>query len=67
MAICTLMCALKLKALALMCMFAFLGWTLKTKTNFEKDSPIFILGRCYHRRPDGKPYIDVNRIRYCIW
>ncbi|XP_067678826.1 cysteine protease ATG4C-like [Haliotis asinina] len=29
------------------------GWTLKTKTNFKCDSPIFLLGKCYHRRGDG--------------
>ncbi|XP_052777624.1 cysteine protease ATG4C-like [Mya arenaria] len=28
------------------------GWTLKPKTSFEKDSPIFLLGSCYTRRPD---------------
>lgn len=27
------------------------GWTLKTKTNFKCDSPIFLLGQCYHIRP----------------
>ncbi|XP_071117804.1 cysteine protease ATG4D-like [Haliotis cracherodii] len=29
------------------------GWTLKTKTNFKCDSPIFLLGKCYHRRGEG--------------
>ncbi|XP_070195605.1 cysteine protease ATG4D-like [Littorina saxatilis] len=28
------------------------GWTLKTKTSFKYDSPIFLLGRCYHRRAE---------------
>ncbi|XP_076441501.1 cysteine protease ATG4D-like [Babylonia areolata] len=28
------------------------GWTIKTKTSFKYDSPIFLLGRCYHRRAD---------------
>ncbi|XP_045158579.2 cysteine protease atg4da-like [Mercenaria mercenaria] len=28
------------------------GWTLKTETKFGKDSPIFLLGRCYHKRPN---------------
>ncbi|OWF46093.1 Cysteine protease ATG4D [Mizuhopecten yessoensis] len=27
------------------------GWTLKTKTSFKCDSPIFLLGKCYHIRP----------------
>ncbi|XP_060070361.1 uncharacterized protein LOC132550333 [Ylistrum balloti] len=32
------------------------GWTLKTKTNFKCDSPIFLLGQCYHIRPsDDNP------------
>ncbi|KAL4235774.1 Cysteine protease atg4c [Mactra antiquata] len=30
------------------------GWTLKSKTNFEKDSPLFLLGCCYHKRPDDE-------------
>ena len=34
--------------------FIATGWTLKTKTTFLCDSPIFVLGRCYHRRPEGK-------------
>ncbi|KAK7508335.1 hypothetical protein BaRGS_00000574 [Batillaria attramentaria] len=28
------------------------GWTIKTKTHFKYDSPIFLLGRCYHRRAE---------------
>ncbi|KAL5016112.1 hypothetical protein ScPMuIL_005701 [Solemya velum] len=28
------------------------GWALKMKTSFKFDSPIFLLGKCYHRRPD---------------
>ncbi|XP_025110135.1 cysteine protease ATG4D-like isoform X1 [Pomacea canaliculata] len=30
------------------------GWTIKTKTNFKYDSPIFLLGRCYHRRAEAE-------------
>lgn len=31
------------------------GWTIKTKTHFKYDSPIFLLGRCYHRRAEAQP------------
>lgn len=30
------------------------GWTLKTKTAFKCDSPIFLLGTCYHIRPSDE-------------
>lgn len=40
------------------------GWTLKTKTNFGKDSPIFLLGCCYHKRPeDDEP--EPGEVSHC--
>lgn len=26
------------------------GWTIKTKTNFSKESPVWLLGKCYHKK-----------------
>ncbi|KAL3869049.1 hypothetical protein ACJMK2_041792 [Sinanodonta woodiana] len=38
------------------------GWTIKQKTNFRYDTPIFILGRCYHRRPDEEEPLPGKRL-----
>ena len=47
-------------------LFSLTGWTLKTKTTFGKDSPIFLLGSCYTIRPDGK-YIDIiNKSQHVV-
>ncbi|KAG8232565.1 hypothetical protein J437_LFUL008703 [Ladona fulva] len=29
------------------------GWMVKIKTNFSKDSPVWLLGKCYHRKLEG--------------
>lgn len=47
------------------------GWTIKTKTHFKYDSPIFLLGRCYHRRaeenePEPQEMQPVYQQRYKI-
>ncbi|XP_033739207.1 uncharacterized protein LOC117326559 [Pecten maximus] len=38
------------------------GWTLKTKTNFKCDSPIFLLGQCYHIRPSDDAPLPGEKI-----
>lgn len=32
----------------------FVGWTLKTKTSFRFDSPVWLLGKFYHIKPSGE-------------
>ncbi|XP_070563570.1 cysteine protease ATG4D-like [Ptychodera flava] len=31
------------------------GWMVKTQTNFSYQTPIWMLGECYHHRPDDPP------------
>lgn len=28
----------------------FLGWSGKIRSNFSKEQPVWLLGRCYHRK-----------------
>lgn len=35
------------------CFFIIIGWVLKTKTSFSRNSAIFLLGKCYHFKADG--------------
>ncbi|XP_067119261.1 cysteine protease ATG4C isoform X2 [Centruroides vittatus] len=30
------------------------GWTVKVKTNFSYESPIWLLGKCYHKKLQGQ-------------
>lgn len=30
------------------------GWVLKTKTYFSRNSPVFLLGKCYHFKTEGE-------------
>lgn len=30
--------------------FYFSGWTVRLKTNFNRDTPIWLLGHCYHKK-----------------
>ena len=32
--------------------FDFLGWASKMKTNFSKESPVWLLGSCYHKKSE---------------
>lgn len=38
----------------LKCQSLFVGWTLKTKTSFRFDSPVWLMGKFYHIKPEGK-------------
>ncbi|XP_059840406.1 cysteine protease ATG4C isoform X2 [Hypanus sabinus] len=31
-----------------------LGWIVRTKTKFSRNSPVFLLGKCYHFKSEGK-------------
>ncbi|KAK3089382.1 hypothetical protein FSP39_003165 [Pinctada imbricata] len=39
------------------------GWTIKTKTSFRFDSPIWMLGECYHIRPSDIDAVPGNITR----
>ncbi|XP_064607333.1 cysteine protease ATG4C-like [Liolophura sinensis] len=36
------------------------GWTIKTKTQFRFDSPIYLLGKCYHIRKEEDVETDAH-------
>ncbi|CAN8217168.1 unnamed protein product [Coccothraustes coccothraustes] len=36
------------------------SWVLKTKTYFSRNSPVFLLGKCYHFKTEGDPEISGN-------
>ncbi|XP_067893433.1 cysteine protease ATG4C isoform X2 [Heterodontus francisci] len=36
-----------------MCKSASPGWVVRTKTNFSRNSPVFLLGKCYHFKSEG--------------
>lgn len=41
------------------------GWTVRLKTNFSRDSPIWFLGQCYHRKlTDGAGSKDGPGLAY---
>ncbi|XP_069693822.1 cysteine protease ATG4D [Periplaneta americana] len=47
----------KTKLMSMWCNMKY-GWTVKLKTNFSKDSPVWLLGKCYHRKMiiDSSPH-----------
>lgn len=36
-----------------MCARARVGWALKPKTSFSRNSPVLLLGKCYHFKAEG--------------
>lgn len=35
---------------------------MKLKTNFSKESPVWLLGRCYHRKTTDSPCSDITEL-----
>uniref|UniRef100_A0A8D2Q496 Cysteine protease n=1 Tax=Varanus komodoensis TaxID=61221 RepID=A0A8D2Q496_VARKO len=42
------------------------SWVLKTKTYFNRNSPVFLLGKCYHFKTDEPSDLSPNRSDYDI-
>lgn len=43
-----------------MTLFSFSGFVVPFKAHFNEDSPIWLLGRCYHARNHGKLLMFLN-------
>ncbi|KAF7244352.1 Cysteine protease ATG4C [Varanus komodoensis] len=47
-------------------LLSFASWVLKTKTYFNRNSPVFLLGKCYHFKTDEPSDLSPNRSDYDI-
>ncbi|XP_053104291.1 cysteine protease ATG4C [Hemicordylus capensis] len=42
------------------------SWVLKTKTYFSRNSPVFLLGKCYHFKTDERDELSPNGSSYNV-